>query len=47
MGVELRCYWECLEEQLGNLGKLLGTSWNMMRTIEKKHKILTLQEEKN
>jgi hypothetical protein len=26
-GITLRGYWECLEEQLGNLGKPLGTPW--------------------
>jgi hypothetical protein len=30
-GIKLRCYWECLEEQLGNLGKPLGTWWEQKK----------------
>ncbi len=35
----LRCYWECLREQIGNLGNFMGTWWepvgNTLRTRTK------------
>jgi hypothetical protein len=35
-GIKQRCYWECVEEQLGNLGKPLGTPWEHDENKRKK-----------
>jgi hypothetical protein len=32
MGIKLRCYWECLQEQLQNLGTSREYDENMLRT---------------
>jgi hypothetical protein len=26
-GIKMKCYWECLWEQMGNFGNILGTWW--------------------
>ncbi len=49
-GIKLRCYrcyWECLEKQLGNLGNLMGTWWehNGNKEQTKKYLLLPLKEE--
>ncbi len=55
-GIKLRCYWECITDQLGNLGNLKGTWWNHVRNtlgtrkIQKKktpHPTLTPKKEKS
>jgi hypothetical protein len=38
-GIKLRCYWECLREQLGNLRNLEGTQWeHVENTLEQRRK---------
>jgi hypothetical protein len=38
-GIKLRCYWECLREQLGNLGNTMRTCWEHIGTRKQKQKI--------
>jgi len=37
-GIKLRCYWERLREQLGNLGTLKGTCWEHVGNKGKRKK---------
>jgi hypothetical protein len=36
-GIKMRCYWECLHEQLRNLRNLKGTWWEPLGTNKKQH----------
>jgi len=31
-GIKMKCYWECLWEQMGNFGNILGTRWEYIGT---------------
>jgi hypothetical protein len=46
-GIKLRCSRNVWRNNLGTWGSLWEPHYNMMGTVGKKHKILTLQKEKN